>query len=378
MDFGFSDEQQAVSDLAGRILGDRLPPERVREVEDDPDGRWFAADVWAEVAKAELLGLCLPDDVGGSGYGLLEVCLLLEQQGRTVAPLPLLPTLILGALPINRFGSAAQRAAVLPGVVRGDTILTAALHEAGSYARPDVPATSASADAGGGWRLDGEKHLVPAAHLADRILVPARTGEDAVGVFLVHPAAAGISIDLDHATTGEPLARVTLDGVAVPEAEVLGDPSSGAEIVAWIADRAVAGLCATTAGVCGRALEITAHYVSEREQFGSKLGTFQAVSQRAADAFIDTEAIRLTAWEAAWRLSVDLPAAEHLATAKFWAAEGGQRVVHACQHLHGGIGVDTDYPIHRYFRWAKVLELTLGGATASLLRLGAILAAEPV
>jgi alkylation response protein AidB-like acyl-CoA dehydrogenase len=130
--------------------------------------------------------------------------------------------------------------------------------------------------------------------------------------------------------------------------------------------------------VCSRALEITARYVSEREQFGSKLGTFQAVSQRAADAFIDTEAIRLTAWEAAWRLSVDLPAAEHLATAKFWAAEGGQRVVHACQHLHGGIGVDTDYPIHRYFRWAKVLELTLGGATASLLRLGAILAAEPV
>src|SRR5262249_19838563 len=147
---------------------------------------------------------------------------------------------------------------------------------------------------------------------------------------------------------------------------------------AWIVDRALAGLCAQEAGVCSRALEITATYVSEREQFGSKIGTFQAVSQRAADAFIDTEAIRLTSLHAAWQLRVGLPAAEWVAVAKFWAAGGGQRVVHACQHLHGGIGVDVDYPIHRYFRWTKQIELTLGGATPSLVRLGAMLAETPV
>ena len=117
---------------------------------------------------------------------------------------------------------------------------------------------------------------------------------------------------------------------------------------------------------------------SEREQFGAKLGTFQAVGQRVADAYIDTEAIRLTGLQAAWRLSAGLPAAEAVAVAKFWAAEGGQRVVHAAQHLHGGIGVDRDYPLHRYFLWAKQLELTLGGATPQLLRLGSMLAAEPV
>jgi alkylation response protein AidB-like acyl-CoA dehydrogenase len=130
--------------------------------------------------------------------------------------------------------------------------------------------------------------------------------------------------------------------------------------------------------VCEQALALTARYVSEREQFGSKLGTFQAVAQRIADAYIDTEAIRLTAMQATWRLAEGLSAANELAVAKFWAADGAQRVVHAAQHLHGGIGVDTDYPVHRYFRWAKQLELTLGGATQSLLRLGANLATEPV
>jgi acyl-CoA dehydrogenase len=166
--------------------------------------------------------------------------------------------------------------------------------------------------------------------------------------------------------------------VAVGSEDVLGGPQQGTEIVEWTCDRLSAAICATQTGVCEEALAITATYVSEREQFGSKLGTFQAVGQRVADAYIDTEAIRLTALQAVWRLSEGLDAHDELMTAKFWAADGAQRVVHAAQHLHGGIGMDLDYPIHRYFRWAKVLELTLGGASPSLLRLGASLAAQPV
>ena len=180
------------------------------------------------------------------------------------------------------------------------------------------------------------------------------------------------------AVTGEPQWTVRLDGVAVDRDAVLGGPEQGDEIVAWASDRLTAAICAIQTGVCEEALAITARYVSEREQFGSKLGTFQAVAQRVADAYIDTEAIRLTAWQAIWRLSEGLDADDELMTAKFWTADGGQRVVHAAQHLHGGIGMDLDYPIHRYFRWAKVLELTLGGASASLLRLGASLAMQPV
>jgi alkylation response protein AidB-like acyl-CoA dehydrogenase len=242
---------------------------------------------------------------------------------------------------------------------------------------PDAPVTSATATANG-WRLDGRKVLVPAAHLATAMLVPAATHDGAQAVFLVDPNATGVQLTREESTTGEPQWDVTLDGVEVGADAIVGTADQGSEIVAWIVDRALAGLCAQEAGVCGRALEITATYVSEREQFGSKIGTFQAVSQRAADAFIDTEAIRLTSLHAAWQLSVGLPAAESLAVAKFWAADGGQRVVHACQHLHGGIGVDIDYPIHRYFRWTKQIELTLGGATPSLVRLGAMLAETPV
>jgi alkylation response protein AidB-like acyl-CoA dehydrogenase len=131
-------------------------------------------------------------------------------------------------------------------------------------------------------------------------------------------------------------------------------------------------------GVCAEAVRLTAEYTKTREQFGRPIATFQAVGQRAADAFIDTEAVRLTAWQAVWRLSAGLPAEEQVAVAKFWTAEGGQRVVHAAQHLHGGMGVDRDYPLHRYFLWAKQLELGLGGGTRSLLDLGARIAEEPV
>jgi acyl-CoA dehydrogenase len=170
---------------------------------------------------------------------------------------------------------------------------------------------------------------------------------------------------------------VRLAAVAVGEADVLGQPDQGAEIVRWTSDRVIAATCAAQTGVCEEAVAITARYVNTREQFGSKLGTFQAVGHRVADAYIDTEGIRLTALQAIWRLDAEVEADEELMVAKFWAADGAQRVVHAAQHLHGGIGMDLDYPIHRYFRWAKVLELTLGGASPSLLRLGASIVARP-
>jgi alkylation response protein AidB-like acyl-CoA dehydrogenase len=375
VDFTLTEEQQAIAELAHRILSEQLPPERLRELEQGAG--WYAADVWRELAKADLLGIALPEADGGGGYGLLEACLVAEQVGRTVAPLPYLSCIVGAALPLARFGTDEQRARFLPGVIDGSTTLTVALHEPDEVDAPAVPATVATRD-GDGWRLDGEKALVPGADQAAAMLVPARTGDRQVTVFLVAPDAAGVRLAPEVAVTGEPQAGVRLDGVVVEAADVLGDPDGGAEVVAWIRDRLLAAICATQTGVCEEALAITSRYVCEREQFGTKLGTFQAVGHRIADAYIDTEAIRLTALQAVWRLDRDLPAADELMVAKFWAAEGAQRVVHAAQHLHGGIGVDLDYPIHRYFRWAKVLELTLGGASPSLLRLGTRLASQPV
>jgi alkylation response protein AidB-like acyl-CoA dehydrogenase len=159
---------------------------------------------------------------------------------------------------------------------------------------------------------------------------------------------------------------------------VIGDPHGGMDVVAATVRRLTAGLCATQAGICAEALRLTAAHVSEREQFGQKIATFQAVAQRAADAFIDTEAITLTSRQATWLLANGRDGAdEALDSAKFWAAEGGFRVAHAAQHLHGGIGVDQEYPLFRYFRMARQTELTLGGAALHLRQLGERIAAGP-
>lgn len=375
MDFTYSDEQQAIADLSYRILSEQLPTEVLRDLE--RSGEWFADDVWLALAKADLLGIALPEADGGGGYGLIEACVIAQQIGRTVAPVPYLATIVAAAMPLAHFGSDEQRQRFLPSVIDGSATLSLALYEPDDVDVPVLPATRATPE-GSGWRLDGEKSLVVGANRAAVMLVPARTGETTSAVFLVDPKAAGVSLQRETAVTGEPQWGVQLDGVLVDADDRLGEADQGKQIVDWTSARWAAAICATQTGVCEEALAITAKYVSEREQFGSKLGTFQAVGQRVADAYIDTEAIRLTAIQAIWRLSEGLEADDELMTAKFWAADGGQRVVHAAQHLHGGIGVDLDYPIHRYFRWAKVLELTLGGATASLQRLGKSLATNPV
>jgi acyl-CoA dehydrogenase len=180
------------------------------------------------------------------------------------------------------------------------------------------------------------------------------------------------------ANTGQPEAVVTFSATPVGAGAVLGAVDDGAAIVEWLVQRSTAALTLAQAGAAAAALALVAEYTKTREQFGKPIATFQAVGQRAADAYVDTEAIRLTAWQAAWRIDQGLPAEKEVAIAKFWAADGGQRVVHAAVHLHGGVGVDREYPLHRYFLMTKHIELTLGGATEQLLQLGAALAAEPV
>jgi alkylation response protein AidB-like acyl-CoA dehydrogenase len=365
VDFSFNEEQEAIRDLATTILTDQVTPERLRELEQTDDR--FDRKVWDEFAKAGLLAVSLPESVGGNGYGLLETALILEQIGKTVAMLPLLPTIVLGALPIAKFGSAEQQQAILPGVASGDTILTAALVEPG--AEPDDPQTTATQTGNGEWRLDGAKICVPAGMLAHRILVPARAGAD-VAVFIIDPASDGVTRIAEETNNRLLEAHLELSGAP---GELL---ATGAHVVEWMVLHATAALCTTQIGVCETALRLTAEYTKTREQFDRPIATFQAVGQRTADAYIDTESVRLTAWSAVWRLSEGMPAEAEVAIAKFFAADAGARVVHAAQHLHGGMGVDRDYPLHRYFLWAKQNELQLGGTTPQLLKLGKILAAQ--
>jgi hypothetical protein len=373
MDFSFTEEQEALRQLARTILDDHCTHERLKAVEATPE--WLHRTLWSALAGANLFGVALPEDVGGSGLGFLDLCILLEEVGRAVAPVPVWPTLVLGALPIDRFGSAAQRRRFLPGVISGDAILSAALVESG-WDDPGTVTSTARRD-GGHWRLDGTKAFVPAAHLAARILVPARTGDRAVGVFLVDPNGGGIRLERQITTNGEPQFDMTLAGATVAADDVLGDPAAGDAIVEWMRQRAVAGLCALAAGVADRAVRMTAEYTTNRKQFGKPLATFQAVAQRAADALIWVEGMRWTMWQAAWRLAQGESAHADVAVAKYWAGEGGHFATYAAQHLHGGIGLDLDYPLHRYFLWSKQVELSLGSSVQHLARLGAEMANAP-
>jgi 3-oxocholest-4-en-26-oyl-CoA dehydrogenase beta subunit len=363
MDFTFTEDQETIGKVARQLLEHRATPEHLTELEGG-DVR-HDAGLWRELAEADLLGISLPENVGGSGRGFVELALLLTEVGWSVAPVPAYATLLLGADTVARYGDDAQHERYLPAVIDGSCLLTAGLAEPGR-SDPTRPATTARRD-GGGWRLDGAKELVPAAQLARAVIIPASLDDGDVGVFLVEADSDGVEIAPAATTNGEPHADVTLEG-ARATGRLAGD---GQEILESLYARALVGLCAIQLGVTERALRLAASYTTEREQFGRPIGSFQAVQQRMADAFIDVEAIRWTMWQAAWLLEQGGPPGRQAAIAKFWAAEAGARVAATAQQVHGGIGIDTTYPLFRYFLWAKHNELALGSASAQLARLGA-------
>jgi 3-oxocholest-4-en-26-oyl-CoA dehydrogenase beta subunit len=356
MDFTFTEAQDELAGLAGKILAERDAP-------------------WPDLAAAGVLAAGLPEALGGAGLGLLEQCSVLVELGRAVSEVPYLASIVLGAGAIVSFGTPQQQRRWAGPAGRGLVVLTAALSEEDG---DDPRAPSATAvRAGGRWVLSGVKTAVPAAPRADLLLVPA-SAAGGVLVFLVSPSDGGVRVQPQQLTDLASAGRVVLDGVALGDDRVLGQD---ARVADWLVSRATVGLCARQSGVIERALELTAEYARNRVQFGRPIGSFQAVAQRLADAYIDVEAVRLTMWQAAWLLACGesgpvVDAA--VATAKFWAADAGHRVAHTAVHVHGGVGIDASYPLHRYFTAAKHNEFALGGATAQLRRLGAALARAPI
>jgi acyl-CoA dehydrogenase len=391
MDFSLSEAQTEIAGLARKILLERDTPRRQ----------------WADLASAGVLAAGLPESLGGAGLGFLEQCAVLAEAGRAVSPVPYLSSLVLGASAIAAFGTADQQRRWAAPAGDGSVVLTAALAEEDNDdpAAPSARAERTEGSTGGsagGWRLSGVKTAVPALPRADLMLVPATVtagradgagraggadrGAGEVLVFLVEPSDPGVGIapqeltDTVHGAEGADAGRLVLDDVRLDESRVLGEHGRRGDVAGWLVARGTVGLCATQAGVVGRALELTSQYARTREQFGRPIGSFQAVAQRLADAYIDVEAVWLTMWQAAWLLDTrphdDAEAAAAVATAKYWAADAGHRVAHTAVHVHGGTGIDASYVLHRYFTAAKRAEFTLGGATAQLLRLGGLLAAE--
>jgi 3-oxocholest-4-en-26-oyl-CoA dehydrogenase beta subunit len=371
MDFSLSETQEELRGLAARILQDRSGLQHLKERDRSDD--WYDIPTWQEFAKANLLGIALPESAGGLGFGFLDLCMVLREVGRNVSPLPVIPTLVAGALPIAQFGSDAQQA-ILAKVASGDVLLTAALVEVG--AESDKPSTTATRD-GDGWKISGSKSNVSGVTAAEIVLVPAMV-DGKVAMFLVPTNASGITTARQQTMNHEPLFEMNLDGVHVGNDALLGSLEQGAEILSWTLNRTTIALCALVSGVADQAVRLTAQYTCDRKQFDRAIGTFQAVGQRMADCFIDMQGIELTMLQAATHLDEGRDDVLEVATAKFWAADGGNRIAHAALHIHGGISIDVDYAIHRYFLWLKQYEFTLGSATPELLRIGQELANTPV
>lgn len=369
MDFEFGDEEKSVSELARKILVDLITNERLKDLEARAAGgpQDYDQEAYQALAESNLLGVAIPEEYGGMELGLVALFLLCQEVGRSVAPVPVYASLVLGALPLAEFGSEADKREWLPRIARGEMIVSAALAELDS-SDPNQPLTRAERN-GAGFRISGEKTLVPAALQAERLLVSVTTNQGPALIW-VDPKSAGVRLEVQTSSDGQPHGHLALDGVEVLESAVLGGVDGGAERLRWLLERAVVARCATQLGVTERALEMTAAYGRERVQFDRPIGSFQAFHQRAADAYIEVEGIRLTTWEAAWRLGQGLDARDMVAVAKFAAAEGGAFAAYACQHLHGGVGIDRDYPLHRYFIWATQIEHELGSAKVQLEGLG--------
>jgi 3-oxocholest-4-en-26-oyl-CoA dehydrogenase beta subunit len=341
--------QEELRTLAAQIFTGRGDPEHVAEIEATEEA--FDRELWRELADAGLLGVAIPDADGGLGFGAVELGLVCEQLGRVVAPVPLVPTLCAGQL-IAQAGSPGQQQ-WLPRVAAGSAVIALAPPQSVVDARLD------------GDRLSGQLIGVAWAHVADLLLIP--VGEQ---VFAIDPRATGVTAERATTTAREVALTLTLDDVA---AETIG--SAGAADLLHQQWRTA--LAAVAAGVTDAALRMTAAYTSTREQFDKPLSTFQSVALKAADAYLDTTAIQATARQAAWALDSGADATLAVLTAAWWAAEGGQHCVHLTQHLHGGMGADITYPVHRFFLWGKQIELLLGGASALLAELGDVLMDRP-
>ncbi|MGJ6962336.1 acyl-CoA dehydrogenase family protein [Streptosporangium sp. G11] len=360
MDFNLDETQTDLRKLAVDLLGREVTPARLEAHE--KGGASYDAALWRSLAQAGLLGVCLPEEAGGSGLGPVEMAVVLREIGAHVAPVPAEQSLV-AAQVITRYGSREQREALAP-LADGEISLAVAPAEPGrDFGAP--PVTTARED-GAGWVLDGAKGTTPYAAQAARILVPAATATG-VGLFLVNPAEADLRPV--PTSTGEPAAAFTLAGTP---GELVG--AVDGTVADGLRRLALAGNIAVASGVLAGALALTTEYIRTRKQFGRALAEFQAVTVQIADVYIAGRALDVAVWSGAWRLAegADEEAETDLAVGALTTTDQALRALYTCQHLHGGIGVDVTYPLHRYFAWGKHHAHLLGGVEARLDTIGAL------
>lgn len=385
MDLGLSEVQQMLKNSARDFLSRESPATLARAMEEDPRG--FTDELWQHLVSLGWTGLAFPEQYGGTGGSFLDLAVLLEEMGRSLAPAPFFSTVVLGGLTVLDAGSRQQKAEIIPQICRGQLLLTLALTEPSATYEPWGVATTA-ARRGNGYVLDGTKLFVPDAHVADLLVVVARTsvtspstgegqarpepgrrdggGPDpsqGITLFLVPAGAAGLRVTPLKTIASDKQCEVALNGVSVPASSVLGQVGEGWPVVQRTLQRAIAGKCLEMVGGAAAVLDMTVEYTKQRAQFGRPVGSLQAIQHHCANMAADVEGSRHLAYQAAWRVSEGLPAAREVSMAKAWVSGAYQRVCATAHQCHGAIGFTKEHNLQLYTRRAKVQELSYGDAS---------------
>ena len=364
MDLAFTEEQEMLKKMARDFLVDKLPKTVVKEIEESEPG--YSPELWKEMAELGWMGLVFPEKYAGADMSFLDLAVLLEEMGRACLPGPYFSTVVLGGLTILDTGSEEQKQEYLPKIASGETIFTLALTESSARYDADAIETKATTD-NNAFILNGTKLFVPDAHIADYMLVVARTdekskGEEGITIFIVDAKSPGISYTVLKTIANDNLCEVVFDKVSVPKENILGQLNQGWNEVQKIIQRAATAKCCEIVGCIQQALDMTVDYAKERKQYDRPIGSFQVIQHYCVDMVTDVDGTRLSTYQAAWMLSEGLPCAKEVAIAKAWANEACQRVMALAHQIHGAIGVTIDHDLQYYTRRAKAAEVTFGDA----------------
>ena len=354
MDLGLSERQELLKNAAREFLENECPETLVRDMEEDDQG--YSPELWGKMADQGWQGLLVPEEHGGAGFDLLDLCVLLEEFGRALAPGPFMSTVLGGAVPIIEAGSDAQQAEFLPGIASGDLIFTLALTE--PSARFDEEGVQAQATVSGDEvTINGTKLFVPDANVADYMVVAARTSAG-VTLAIVPTDQDGVEVTQLLTIARDKQCEVKLNDA---KGQLLGEDGKGWDALQVVLQRYTVGECAYLVGLSQMAFEISVDYAKERVQFGRPIGSFQAIQHKCADMVTDVDGSRFIMYKAAWSVNTDQDDAQMAVNmAKAWCSEATRRVVAHGQQIHGGIGFTKDYKIQLYFRRQKRAELAFG------------------
>ncbi len=366
MDIGFTEEQELLRDTARKFLDGECPTKFVRQMMATEAA--VTGEFWQKLAEQGWLGITYDEADGGSGLGLVDLVVLMEEIGRAVMPGPYPATVLLGGAAIAAAGSPAARQEWLPKIAAGEAKATLAASE--PNARWDAAGITLSAhETRGGFALSGTKLFVPDAHLADVLVVTARsrdgsTMEDGISLFLVPKGTAGVAVRLlPSVDETRKLCEVRFDNVVLPATALLGELHEGWPAVAGVIDRAAVALSAEICGAAQRVLDMTVEYAKLRTAFGKPIGSYQGVKHKCADMLIEIENAKSLTYYAAWAVEAEPDAAMAVSMAKAAASDAGRKVCAAGIQLHGGIGMTWEHDLQLYLKRAKASEIAFGDAT---------------